>query len=831
VSLPSQSSSLATTIIPKNGYYDQDIVWKESPNGTHPIYQPVLHDLYSIPVPVINVNLRGRNNNPVFNFDRATGIFIISYNCYAESLFVRLDTRVANSIELPCSANIIRYSISAQPLQFSSHGTIYTSRQFSGYDDALTWQQQNPTLFWFIIVFALIALPIALFLVWCLLVPALFHIALLSARLFFCVIWCFRVLTFRFSPPLGNFWHAISPTGNFSGPITSVATRVPPVQFERPSVPRFRYNSPYAQVMRNVANHYVVALFLFLALAAVSNGQKIHYSTAEHRTKRQTSNLYSNPVVENNLVQQVREIQHPNRFGDLYANTYTIQGVNGNSGSVLISFDGNVGNNQMLTYMPSSSQTASHKLASPVVVKFYSSSVSLATEYMYTTGPSKTFTQNSCVFFSQRCDNSPLSSRMPCSPLKQHSSWIGMDICCPTNTQSSVTYASCLDTSKAHDFVSCYNVLKSQPILNFTVTVDGTEYPVTANGDTFTAGSCKGSATPVLTQNANLQRVCCNHAGCKKCEAPSQGSVADTNHFGDIQLRGDKVIAAPLDSISRNIGCGFSNSHCTFTMSELGGYKQFNSPEVCNSDIAALYGCMTTVATHTSDTQENIVFQRCVNFVTLSMTCNASVIPTAPELLLTDFTVSCPQGMFGYLAGLVCNYTITNSGSTAVAVKPTGLVSNAVSPMLSVVDVVVQPRATATCYNCITLSSNVKKVALTFKVPGTKLSTSLTVTLSEPPTFSGFESGGTHSLTFTSCSYTQKLHNAWSNVGTWIGNNLAFFIPYFIVVALITVIFYVATFRYSLPVKYLLLYSVVILIANIILALVGPATLVVPGCD
>lgn len=822
IALSAPTASLANTINVANGFYDQDVLFVRQENNTYPLYLPTLTDLYYVPLPVVSISLTGPN--PVVRVQRASGMFTVSYNCYSKIQVAYIDTRSSSSTVIDCGANVIRYTISTQPLKFQQSGVIYTARQFTGYEDALTWQQQNPTLFWFIIVFAFMALPIALFIIWRLLIPAAAHAALLCARLPFVLIWAYRVLTFRWNPPLRRFWDAVSATGNFSGPI---AIRTPPavgLQFKRPSVPRLRYRSPFQAIMLSYANHLHVAVFLLLIAAAF--GTEVNVIKQTNRARRAAATA----TTAQGLTQQVRDVEAPNRFGDLYANTYTVQSVNQNNASVLINFANNVGSNQMVTYMSSSTDSKVVNIAKPIIIKFYNSSVDLATTYLYTTGPSKTYVQNSCVFFSQRCDYSDLSTRLPCTSINPHQAYIGMDICCPTGSQSNALYASCLDPDKQQDYISCYNVVRSSPRLEFSVTIDGVEHPAVANGDLFQAGSCRGSATPVLTSAPNLDTICCDHSSCKACSATDKGTIAQTDKLGDIQMRGKTVDAAPIPFITRSISCGFGG-YCSFQLAELGGYRQFNDDAVCSSNIGAIFGCLSTVSNHVSDTEEQISFHRCVNYVTLSMVCEATAVPLTPELLLTSFTVSCPQGIFAYLSGLVCNYTVTNGGTNSVSVKPTGYINNAVSPMLSISDVIVPPLSTVTCSSCIALSSNVKQVSMSFSIAGTNLTAQLTVNLGQPPSFTPTSDGGMHSITFASCSYGTKLNKAWSNTGVWIGNNLAFFITYFVVIAIITFVMYFLTFYYHLSAKYILIYSAVVIVVNIILAFVGPATMVVPGCD
>lgn len=814
---PEQYTAMQTV----NGYFDQDILFVPLKNGSFSIQMPYFLQPFYVPTPLVQLTLE--KGYPVVNIQRSAGKFFISYSCYGKTQQVVLDTHISNFATIPCKANAIQYAINSYPLQWKTTGKIYMNQQFTGYDDALTWKNQNPTLFWFMIALSFILLPVALFLFWRLLVPLCTHIILLLARLSMVCVWSYRVLTFRWNPPLRRFWHAIYTTGSFSGFIGSRKTPNTGLQFKWPSVPRIHWASPYAAIV------YCIHIMLLLSVFLCSNGTDASIVNFVKATPK-VSRLALSSSEYTGQIQQSRLDEPPNRFGDIFGFSYTVQGVNGNQGTVLTSFSGIVGQMQMITYQPSTS-TGDFLLQKPILVKIYNSDVHLTTVYQYTTGPSTTYFKNSCVYFSQKCPNSELNTRMPCTPVQQYSYYIGYSACCPTKSQAYATGASCLDTHKQSQWSSCYIATNYEPVVNFTVTVDDVEHKVFSDGTTFKAGSCTGTVSTTLRKTVSLNTICCNGQGCKNCNAPKAGTLAETNKLGDIQMRGTTVDASPVSGVHRAVKCAGSGQYCSYTTQELGGFKQFDDPAICNEHLSETFDCLSQTAESLGTDQEKLIFTDCnPNFV-IEMLCNATVIPKPVEYLLADFSVSCPEGIYGYIAGLVCNYTISNLALTPVSVKPEAYVENAVSPFVSVSDVVVGPTSTMTCYSCVVISSNVAKLTIQFTIPQTDIDFTLKLELKPPPEFTPITPGDDHTVVYHKCSYGTKLKAAWSHVGQWISLNLGFFIPYFCVIGIMTIIMYTLTFYYKLSAKYIVIFTVLIIISLLLLAFIGPLCMTVPGCD
>lgn len=823
VNLPIPSAGYTTRLGLINGYYDQTVLFKPLENGTSSIPLGFLDDLFYIPRPIVEVT---RNTKyPLVTLVRAAGVFDITYVCRSKTRFLTIDTRITNSMEIPCSANTISYFITTHPVQFKYSGVIYRNVQFSTFDDAISWKENNPTLFWFVIAFVLCLLPLFVWLLFAYFIPILTFLVMLVLRFAMLFLWLFRVFTLRFTPSIGRFWSAIAVADAGTG-FLGWKPDGSALQFRRPRLPRLRYLTPYALLSppmhwlatRTLLQLVIMIVFLPLIFA------KPPEQTVAHVSKRTVSFV----EVTNETPQQVR-LDSTNRFGDLYAFTYTILNPQGVTGTAVIEFSDNVGPQQMITYRPSStdSQTVLQK---PIVVRFYNTFMQFSTSYMYTTGPSVTAFQSSCVYFSNLCDNSPMTNRLPCNVFETHEYSIPKDGCCPTASQTKMHAASCLDPKQQQDYVSCYQVQAAQPVLNFTVEVDGVEHVAQSTGSVFTAGSCTGSATIVLTKQVALETICCNRLTCKTCSVPPTGQNAEYGHFGDIQQRGSSSYASPVAGIYRNTHCLFSRS-CYSGCFEHSGYKQFDSKAICNDDIPSLYNCLNVRNVYISEDQEDLHLENCNFHLDLKLQCNASVVPVVHTPLVSDLTISCQQGNYGYKAGLICNYTIVNGGDSSCVIAPVGYINDLVSPEISVSDVVAPPLTTVTCAGCVVISSNVKTITFSLSIPGTTVSTSKTVTLQPPAQYMPIAPGAQHSVVNVHCSYTQKLKNAWSNVGKWMGANLGFFIPYFVVVFIIFVLYFLLLWYNRASACGLFIYIIILIIISLLIGLIGPAVMAVPGCD
>lgn len=798
------------------GHYSQTIIFNQSENSYLSFQFPYFFEPVIVPTPIVQWSLV--NQLPSFSIVNVPGAYGVTYNCHGTSHNFIYNNYDNTLYTIPCNARIIPVHMSSGSFNWTYDYRVYRNSRFNSLDDTMSWRYKNPPAFWATVSLLIVFSPFLIWFLFQMVLPFGFFLFLYTIRVCFACFYVLRIPVLRFHPSFSSFWNAVGYSGSFTFFIGTKSPTDPSLQLKRPGVPKLHWTSPYA---------HMAIVSVCLTLLTLSGTEAVMKRSVQIQA------TLANAVYDGSQTTQNTRADTPNEFGDLDGFTYTVQSISGNNGTVLIDFEGAVGANEKLTYQPSST-TSGALLRNPIIVKFNDVTVTMTPTFMYNTGPTATEYRVGCsYFFSQRCDFSDLKTRPGycgndiVSPF--HRYHISYSSCCPDVNAYAVA-STCLDPKKVPEWISCFNIQSYRYNIAASVVVDGVEYPASTTGEQFVAGSCRGVLT-VNTDTITLPgTVCCNAQTCKTCSAPLPGNIAPNGELGDVQNRFRTTISSPLNKVTRTMSNGI-HCVCSMTGEELGGYKRFNDTVVCQDHLPNKFGCMAMKHTYVKPEQQGIDFYNCKQTASLKMLCQANVVPVVVEPMLENLSILCPEGIYGSSVGVVCNYTITNTGSSAVVVKPICTISNAVSPMIACADFTVNGGTTSTCGNCISITSNVAELIFDTAIVGTNIKLRTTLRLNAPPGFTPAQGGGEHTLVYNHCSYLTKLGRAFKHFGTWVNANKAFFGVFFSIVIGGYILCIALSILWKLHWMFTVLYSGCVIAVCAILCLVLPAVTVVPGCE
>jgi hypothetical protein len=814
LTVPDYTTHAATSVHRIFGRYVHTILFEPMEGGYESVTFPTFPSIVLVPTPKVQWILT--KDKPIFTIINAPGHYTVTYNCYDVSYTVDYINKGNTPLEIDCRGRVIPIYASAAHFNWTYTDTINRNVQFSSLDDTLTWQYRNPPAFWSTIALCIILLPFIIWLLFQTVLPFVFGLLVVLVRLVMVFVWLCRFLTLRPYPSPRKFWYSITYRGHFTFCVGRTTTVPPRLQFQRPGVPRLGFQSPYTAILS------VSLLCIVTLLSPMVDSLEVSYGPAPKAVT----------IVESTgsaAAQSTRQ-GSADQFADIYAFRYTVQSVNGNNGTVLVNFANNVGTNEKVTYMPSSTDS-DYLTKNPIVFSILDVNLDLSTEYLYSTGPSFTDYQSSCkfFFFSERCDNSNLTQRTSCDCQTEHKYSITTSWCCLQQRNPYAIGQSCLDTQQTAKYVNCYKIAAYTYNINAVVSVDGVDYPVTTTGEQFVAGSCHGTMSIVQKNIVLPDGVCCNRNTCSMCKLPPPGTTAAAGELGDIQARGSSTIASPITGVTRYLtSC---TGKCVTSGTELNGYLRFTDPVICNSKIPELFGCKAMKTTMLSLDEQKLQAVGCKQYLTYSMTCQATVVPKEVKLLFSDFSIDCGQGVFGSVVGLQCNYTISNNGLTAAVAKPIATIDNAVSPMISASDLVIEPSSVGFCVNCISITSNVANLQFSVAISGTNLKLTKTVQLTQPPQFTPAPPGPSGTVVVQNCNYLQKLTRSWNNFGGWISSNPAVFGVYFAILIGGYGVLVFLTAYHKLNYWFIIGFTIAVVVVFLFIGLVGPIFMKVPSCS